>query len=90
MYRADVGRRGRPEALKSNDEGSAPDLYRDATSRWREYSNPLEPAHALAGQAHWLTALDRPADAALASDEAAAIFRELGDRGPALHLLPAE
>jgi class 3 adenylate cyclase/tetratricopeptide (TPR) repeat protein len=64
-------------AEAANDAESAAELYHDAATRWRNYGNPFEHAHALAGRARCLTALNR-ADAAKADlAQAAAIFQEL-------------
>ena len=59
-------------------------LYQEAVDRWRAFGNPYESAHALAGRARCLAALGNPADAAIAADEAASLFENLGVRGRAL------
>jgi class 3 adenylate cyclase/tetratricopeptide (TPR) repeat protein len=69
-------------AEAGDDLERASGLYEDAASRWRSYGNPFEHAHALAGGARCLMALNR-ADAAKAHlEQAAAIFQQLGVRNP--------
>jgi hypothetical protein len=67
-------------AEADTDHATATTLYRDAASRWRSFGNPLELAHALAGQARNLSALSHADQAATHGSEAASIFQRLGVR----------
>jgi class 3 adenylate cyclase len=75
-------------AEADRDHATAAALYPNAVKRWRSFANPFELAHALAGHARCLAALDRAGEARLAASEAAATFKRLGVHGPALPLLP--
>jgi hypothetical protein len=72
----------------SRGQGHAVTHYQSAVTGWRSFANPFELAHALAGHARSLAALDRAGEAELAADEAASTFKRLGVRGSALPPLP--
>ena len=56
----------------------AGDLFHGAASTWESYGDPFERAHALAGLARCMAALEEPRDAEEARTQAASLFSSLG------------
>jgi tetratricopeptide (TPR) repeat protein len=57
--------------------GEAAALFREAAATWESYGDPFERAHAIAGLARCLTALERPDEAEEARGQAARLFTAL-------------
>jgi class 3 adenylate cyclase/tetratricopeptide (TPR) repeat protein len=68
------------------DTSEAVHLYAESARRWRSFGYSLELAHALAGRARCLRAMDEHAEAEQCATEAASLFRGLGVEG---HVLTA-
>ena len=70
----------------AGDAEQAAAFYDDAVQRWRSFGNPFELAHALAGHARCLRAVDNRAKSEPYAAEAVSLFRGLGVDG---HVLAA-
>jgi hypothetical protein len=69
-------------AERAGETEVAVERYLDAVARWRDFGNPYEQAHALAGCSRGLAAMGRVERSRSCAAEAAVIFSRLGVERP--------